>query len=189
VPAAPAACAGPRGSLDEVRPEQWAFTARRLADDPNAEVWLAFGRTLSPKETGDAFGSLTAHGVQVIYEQRQGTYVKAQDRFPAVPVDDPAVERAARQAIGPALAMINPLPIGDPHGLEPADDQIGITQIPIGGLLVSGNVAAAIRENKCLVYGLTIRDGDFPPISPAIEPQIDPQGQPCGRTPDECQAG
>ena len=172
LPDGPAACAGaPRDGLAEGHAFQWDAAVTALEADPAARVWLGFSRVLSVADVGKLLEPLTVHHVLLVYEENQGTYLKAQGPVPDVPADDPAVRDAARALLGEVGGRTNPLPIGSPDALQPADPAVASGDPPIAGLVASGDIATAIDADPCLIHSMAPGDlGSPSAISPAVEP-------------------
>jgi hypothetical protein len=180
IPIEPAACAGPsRDGTEEGRQYTWELVRAALADDPATAVWLGFSHIVTVDEVGGLPGDLTASGVQLVFEQQQGTYAKAQVGFDPVSVTDPALRQAAvdllASSVGPPAAA---LPGIAPNVFDPVDPDVLAGAPPIAGLRVRGDIAAVIAADECLVFSLAPGDAPTgPEISPAIEPdpvRIDP---------------
>jgi hypothetical protein len=155
-----------------VRLAQWRLVTNLMAVHPDAEVWIGLSRVMSVDEVGKAFGSLTAHAVLVVYEQRQGTYLKGQERITAVRIDDASFGGAADAVLQEALSPSNAPRIGSPNAFDPVDESVVAGHAPIGGLLVSGQVGTVVAAQKCLVYSMATSDtSGMVSISPAIEPE------------------
>ena len=174
VPTTPAACAGPGSSvLEEDRLAQWSAASAALNADPGARVWLSFNEALTVEQAGEYLRPLTAHAVMIVYEQRQGTYLKGLDQVPDVAVDDPAFGEAARTLTAQNLGIPNRLPVGGADAFEPVDPSVAAGEPPIVGVLVTGDVERVLHERECLVFGLMQDlDGMLPPIAPSIEPEM-----------------
>ena len=173
LPAAPAACAGPaRTGLEEVHRYSWASAQAQLEADAGSKVWLGFSRVLSVDEVGELLQPLTVHMVQLVYEEAQGTYLKAQIAVPDVRADDPAFGQAARGLLEHAAGRPPvSLPGIEAGATDPVDPAVVAGEPPIAGLMVSGDVAGVITVEPCLIHSMAPGDIATPaPISPAIEP-------------------
>jgi hypothetical protein len=180
IPEVPAACAGPgRDGAEEVRAFEWQAARSQIASSTTQPVWLGFSRTLSVTDARDELGGLTAHGVLLAYEQKQGTYAKVQQRFPAAAIDDPAFEETAAQVLAMAVSPANAPRIGSPDAFDPVDESVQAGQPPIAGLLVSGDIAQVFASDECLVHSMATKEAPTgPQVSPAIEPDPGPLGDP-----------
>ncbi len=169
----PPDCSEPaRDGSAEQRLYAWQQTASELADDPDTTVWIGFNRVLSIAEVEALPGQLIASGLQLVFEQQQGTYVKAQQRFEPVPIGDPQVRQQAASILGSAAA---PPPVSlpgiDPNALAPSDPAVQRGAAPVAGVRVSGDIAALLAADGCLVYSLASGDSPTgPDVSTAIEP-------------------
>ena len=176
VPEVPAACAGPgRDGAEENRLVEWDAARSQIASSPTEPVWLGFSRALSISEARAELGTLTAQGALLAFEQKQGTYAKVHERFPAVAIDDPAFEQAAAQVLAMGLSPANAPRIGPPDAFDPVDESVQAGQPPIAGLLVSGDIAQVFASDECLVHSMATAEASMgPQVSPAIEPDPDP---------------
>ena len=173
VPTGPPDCSEPsRDGTAEQRLQNWRQAADALTEDPGTTVWVGFNRVLSIAEIEALPGGLLVSGVQLVFQQQQGTYVKAQQQFDPVPVGDPTVGEQAISILGSATASPSvSLPGIAPNAFDPKDPGVQRGEAPIAGLRVSGDIAAVIAAEGCLVYSLASGDAATgPEVSTAIEP-------------------
>jgi hypothetical protein len=174
----PPDCSEPaRDGSAEQRQYAWQQAASELADDPDTTVWIGFNRVLSIAEVEALPGQLIASGLQLVFEQQQGTYVKAQQRFEPVPIGDPQVREQAASILGSATASPSvSLPGIAPNAFAPSDPAVQRGDAPVAGVRVSGDIAALLAADGCLVYSLASGDSPMgPDVSTAIEPPAYPQ--------------
>jgi hypothetical protein len=175
IPDGPASCAGPGRQAEEGerRLAEWTYAKEHVEAAPETPVWLGFARILSADEVGDALAPIEVLGVHLVYEQRQGTYAKIVQEMAPVPADAPEVEHTARLALAQGMGQPNLLDVGGADAFEPVDAEVRSGQPPFAGVLVSGDVAAAIAGDPCLVYSIAIDgSGTAAPLPPAIEPEM-----------------